>query len=83
MPVIPALPKNRATSDPRKAATSPSDDQVSMVAAPYQALRPGRPMERPRAQTTTGEASVSDSHCQLVELGRRDHRDTTTGTTAR
>ncbi len=38
MPVIPAVPKNSAHSDHRKAADVPTEISVSMVAAPCRAF---------------------------------------------
>jgi len=65
IPGIPASPKNSAHRDQPNAAAVPTDTSVSIVEEPCRrfvqaALWKGRP-----PQTTTGAASVSDSHCQL------------------
>ena len=60
----PASRKKSATTDQPQAASVPTEIRVSIVAAPWRrfcqaALWNGQP-----AQSTTGVASWSESHCQ-------------------
>ena len=64
MPGSPAVPRNSAYSDQPKAARVPSETRVSMVAAPCRRLVQAARWNGAPPQTTTGAASVSDSHCQ-------------------
>ncbi|GAA3488796.1 hypothetical protein GCM10018987_28790 [Streptomyces cremeus] len=64
MPGIPAVPKNSAHRDHRKAADVPTEMSVSIVAAPCRALVHAARWKGQAAYVTTGAASVSDSHCQ-------------------
>ena len=52
----------------------PTEIRVSIVAAPCRRLVQAALWNGQAPQTTTGAARVSDSHCQYVELQRRDHR---------
>ena len=65
MPVMPASAKNSAHSDHRYAATTPTEMRVSMVAAPWRRLVQAARWNGRAPQTTTGEARVRESHCQL------------------
>ena len=73
-PRVAGRPKNSATSDQPKAASTPSETSVSIVVAPWRRLAHAARWNGHAPHTTTGAASVSDSHCQSVELERRDHR---------
>ncbi|CAM5266318.1 hypothetical protein SFUMM280S_05706 [Streptomyces fumanus] len=64
MPGLPAVPRNRAHSDHRKAAEVPTEISVSMVAAPCRALVAAARWKGQAAYVTTGAARVRDSHCQ-------------------
>ena len=64
MPGMPASPKNSAQIDQPKAARVPSEISVSMVAAPWRRLTAAARWKGQPPQTTTGAASVNDSHCQ-------------------
>src|SRR5689334_2966582 len=65
MPVTPASPQNRAYSDHPYAASVPTETRVSIVVAPWRALTQAARWNGSAPQTTTGDASVSESHCQL------------------
>src|SRR5665811_1798634 len=65
MPVIPASVKNNAHSDQMYAALTPTEMRVSIVAAPCLTLVQAARWNGRAPQTTTGEARVSDNHCQL------------------
>ena len=65
MPAMPASPMNSAYSDHAKAASTPSEISVSIVAAPWRRFAQAARWNGHAPHTTTGAASVSDSHCQL------------------
>ncbi|KGN37582.1 hypothetical protein N803_13915 [Knoellia subterranea KCTC 19937] len=65
MPVIPACVKNSAHRDHNHAAPTPTEIRVSIVAARCRRLVHAARWKGNAPQTTTGDASVSDSHCQL------------------
>src|SRR5680860_1556498 len=65
MPGIPAPPRNRAHSDQSHAALTPTEIRVSIVAAPWRALVKAARWNGKAPHTTTGEARVRASHCQL------------------
>ena len=64
-PVMPASVKNSAQIDHRYAAPTPTEISVSIVAAPWRRLAHAARWKGSAPQTTTGEARVSESHCQL------------------
>src|SRR2546430_12475531 len=66
MPGIPAVPQNSAYMDQPNAAIVPIEISVSIVAVPCRRLAHAAWWNGHAPQTTTGAASVSDSHCQLV-----------------
>src|SRR6476661_2022797 len=66
MPGVPAVPKNSAYSDHVSAARVPSETSVSIVAVPWRRLVQAALWNGKAAHSTTGAASVSDAHCQLV-----------------
>ena len=61
---MPAPPRNSAYSDQTNAADTPTLIRVSMVAAPWRRLVHAARWNGHAPHTTTGAASVSDSHCQ-------------------
>ena len=65
MPGIPASPRNRAYSDHAKAASTPIEISVSIVAVACLRFAHAARWNGQAPHTTTGAASVSDSHCQL------------------
>lgn len=79
MPGMPASPKNSAHSDQPSAASVPTDTRVSMVAAPCRRLVQAALCSGPPPQTTTGAASVSESHCQLSNWNEGTIASSTTG----
>ena len=64
MPGSPAPPRNSAYSDQTKAASTPTEMSVSIVAAPWRRLVHAARWNGSAPQTTTGAARVSDAHCQ-------------------
>ncbi len=64
-PGSPASPKNRAYSDHPKAASTPTDTNVSIVAAAWRRFTHAARWNGQAPHVTTGAASVSDNHCQL------------------
>jgi hypothetical protein len=80
MPGVPAVPRNSAHSDHRKAAEVPTEISVSMVAAPCRALVNAALWKGHAAYVTTGAASVSDSHCQYSNCKAGIMAMATTGT---
>ncbi len=80
MPGMPASVKNSAHSDHRKAAVTPTDTRVSMVAAPWRAFVQAARWKGSAPHTTTGEARVSESHCQLSNCSQGTIDIATTGT---
>src|SRR5579863_9966957 len=60
----PAPPKHSAYSDQRKAAPTPTETSVSMVAAACRALTAAARWNGQAPQVTTGTASASETHCQ-------------------
>src|SRR5664279_1654670 len=65
VPGIPAPPRNSAHSDHSHAALTPTEIKVSIVAAPWRTLVKAARWNGNAPQTTTGEARVRASHCQL------------------
>ena len=65
MPGMPASPMNSAYSDQPKAASTPTEISVSIVAVACLRFAHAARWNGSAPQTTTGAASVSDSHCQL------------------
>src|SRR5215217_6355398 len=80
MPGIPACPQNSAHTDQPSAASVPMDTRVSIVAAPCRAFVQAALWNGKAPQTTTGDASVSDSHCQLSNCRAGTMAIRTTGT---
>ena len=80
MPVIPASPKNRAYSDHPNAASVPIEISVSIVAVPWRRLAHAARWNGKAPHTTTGAASVSDSHCQLSNCRAGIIASSSTGT---
>ncbi len=80
MPVMPAVPKNSAHSDQPNAASTPIETSVSMVEVPCRALAQAARWNGSAPQTTTGAASVSESHCQLSNCSAGTIAIATTGT---
>jgi len=78
VPVIPAPPRNSAHSDHSHAALTPTEIRVSIVAAPWRALVNAARWNGNAPHTTTGEAKVRESHCQLsnCNTGIIDSRST-------
>src|SRR5690606_4403484 len=66
MPGMPASPKNNAYSDQPNAASTPMLMRVSMVVEPWRAVIAAARWNGHAPHTATGAASVSTSHCQLV-----------------
>ena len=64
IPGIPAVPRKSAYSDHRNAADTPIEMRVSIVAAPWRRLIQAARWNGQAAQTTTGAARASESHCQ-------------------
>ncbi len=64
MPITPAVPWKRATSDQPNAASTPTETSVSMVVLPCRRFSRAARWNGHAPQTTTGAARVSDSHCQ-------------------
>ncbi len=64
MPIIPAVPKNSAYVDQRKAADVPIDTRVSIVAVPWRRLVQVARWNGQAAQMMTGPVSANASHCQ-------------------
>ena len=65
IPVCPAVPQNSAYSDHPKAARVPREMSVSIVAARCLRFVHVATWNGQAPHTTTGAASVSDSHCQF------------------
>jgi len=65
IPVMPASPTNRAHKDQSHAAPTPTEMRVSIVAAPCRRLVQAARWNGNAPQTTTGDARVRESHCQL------------------
>ncbi len=63
MPGMPASPRNSAYSDQPNAASTPSEISVSIVAVACLRFAHAARWNGSAPQTTTGAASVSDSHC--------------------
>ena len=84
MPGIPASPRNNAHNDQTYAARTPTDTRVSIVAAPWRRLVQAARWNGSAPHTTTGEASVNASHCQLSNCsgGIIDRRRTGSVSTA-
>ncbi len=80
MPIVPAVPRNSAYSDHRKAASVPTEMRVSIVAAPCRRLVQAARWNGSAPHTTTGAASVSESHCQASNCSAGTIAIATTGT---
>ncbi|CAB4759031.1 unannotated protein [freshwater metagenome] len=80
MPGSPAPPRNRAQSDQMNAARTPTEIRVSMVTARWRAFIRAARWIGQAPQTTTGAASVSESHCQKSNCRTGIIARTTTGT---
>ena len=65
MPGMPASPMNSAYSDQPNAASTPTEISVSIVAVARRRFAHAARWKGSAPHTTTGAASVSDSHCQL------------------
>ena len=65
MPGMPASPRNSAYSDQPNAASTPTEMSVSIVAVAWRRFAHAARWNGSAPQTTTGAASVSDSHCQF------------------
>ena len=64
MPGMPASPMKSAYNDHPNAASTPTEISVSIVAVPCLRFAHAARWNGQAPQTTTGAASVSDSHCQ-------------------
>ena len=64
MPGMPASPTKRAYSDQPKAAVTPTEISVSIVAVACRRLSQAARWNGHAPHVTTGAASVSESHCQ-------------------
>jgi hypothetical protein len=64
IPGSPAPPRNKAYSDQPNALSTPSEINVSIVAAPWRRLVHAAWWNGHAAHVTTGAASVSEAHCQ-------------------
>ena len=64
VPGEPAPPRNSAQSDQPKAASTPTEMSVSIVAAPCRRFSQAARWNGHAPQTTTGVARASDTHCQ-------------------
>jgi hypothetical protein len=64
MPTMPAPPNSRAQTLHAYAVSVPSDTSVSIVLAPCRALASAAAWNGAPAQSTTGVASTSSTHCQ-------------------
>ncbi len=64
MPGSPAPPRKSAYNDHRKAASTPTEMRVSIVAAPCRRLVQAARWKGSAPQTTTGAARVREAHCQ-------------------
>jgi hypothetical protein len=80
MPGSPALPRNSAYADHRKATPVPSEISVSMVAAPCRRLVQAALWNGQPPHTTTGAVSTRHSHCQYRNWAGGTIDSTTTGT---
>ncbi len=80
MPGVPASPQKSAHKDQPKAARTPTEMRVSMVAAPWRRLAHAARWNGQAPQVATGAASVSDSHCQLVNCSAGTIAISSTGT---
>src|SRR4051794_29347666 len=80
MPGVPAVPQNSATSDQPNAARTPSDTSVSIVVVPCRRFVHAARWNGQAPHTTTGAASVSDSHCQYSNCSAGTIAIATTGT---
>jgi hypothetical protein len=80
MPGSPAVPRKSAYSDQPKAARVPSETRVSIVAAPCRRFVQAARWNGAPPHTTTGAASVRDSHCQKSNCSAGTIAIATTGT---
>ena len=80
MPIIPALPCSSATRDQPNAASTPTETSVSMVVLPCRRLTSAARWNGQAPHTTTGAASVSESHCQPSTWSAGTIAISTTGT---
>ena len=79
MPGVPASPMNSAYSDQPNAASTPTEISVSIVAVARRRLAHAARWNGRAPQTTTGAASVSESHCQFVNCSGGTIASTKTG----
>ena len=75
----PASPRNRAHNDQAKAASVPSEINVSIDAAAWRRFNHAARWNGHPPQTMTGPASASDSHCQLSNCSAGTMARTNTG----
>src|SRR3954447_4973888 len=80
VPGSPAPPRNSAHRDQPKAARTPTEIRVSMVAARCRALIAAAWWNGQAPQTATGAARVRDSHCQWRNCRAGTMASRTTGT---
>ncbi len=80
MPGVPASPKKSAHSDHPNAASTPTEMSVSMVAAPWRRFSHAALWKGQAPHVATGAASVSASHCQLLNCSAENMAIATTGT---
>ncbi len=76
---MPASPMNSAYSDHPKAASTPIEMSVSIVAVAWRRFAHAARWNGHAPHVTTGAASVSDSHCQLSNWSREIIAISTTG----
>ena len=80
IPGTPAVPQNSAYSDHPRAASTPTEISVSMVEVPCRRLAHAARWNGHAPHTTTGAASVSESHCQYSTWSAGTIAIATTGT---
>ena len=80
MPGMPASPKKSAYTLQRKAAVTPTEMRVSMLAMKRRALCSATRWNGHAPQTATGDARASTSHCQFVNCSAGIIDSTSTGT---
>ena len=79
MPGMPASPRNSAYSDQPNAASTPTEISVSIVAVARRRFAHAARWKGSAPHTTTGAASVSDSHCQSSNCSGGTIASTSTG----
>jgi hypothetical protein len=80
IPGVPAVPNSSAYSDQAKAASTPTEISVSMVAAPWRRFFQAAAWNGQAAHTATGAARVSEIHCQDRNWSAGSIAMATTGT---